>query len=181
LEGLEDMTYREFVNSFLAYDTERTVEEKFCEYLGVSQQDEAFLKVAWLGLFEEEKIGLSAASPAQVLQKRLEERWSFGQEDRDMIVMHHQFGYLLDGKAHCLEASLATVGQDPVHTGMSNTVGWPLAIAVKNYLLGKINLKGLHRPVVPEIYEPIIKELVELGIELTEEEKPWVEPLPPGL
>ncbi|HAA22792.1 MAG TPA: saccharopine dehydrogenase, partial [Cytophagales bacterium] len=118
LEGSEEMTYREFVNSFLAYDVQRTVEEKLCSYLGVTQEEEAFQKLVWIGLFENEPIGLPNATPAQVLQKRLEERWRFGQEDRDMIVMHHQFGYLLDGKPHCMEASLATVGQEPGHTGM---------------------------------------------------------------
>ena len=181
LENSEKMTYRAFVNSFLAYDTERSVEEKFCAYLGVTTEDEAYQKVAWLGLFEDEVIGLANATPAEVLQKRLMEKWHFGEEDRDMIVMHHQFGYLKDGKPHCLEASLVSIGQDSLHTAMSNTVGWPLAIAVKNYMLGKLNLKGIHRPMNPELYEPILQELDAMGIEMTEEEKEWTEPLPPSI
>jgi hypothetical protein len=53
-------------------------------------------------------------------------------------------------------------------TSMSRTVGLPAAIGVKLILQGKINLTGVHTPVIPEIYEPVLEELEQLGIHFTE-------------
>jgi hypothetical protein len=40
----------------------------------------------------------------------------------------------------------------------------PLAIGVKNILLGNIKSKGVLIPITAEIYEPVMKELGELGV-----------------
>lgn len=53
-------------------------------------------------------------------------------------------------------------------TSMSRTVGLPAAIGVKLILQGKVKLTGVHIPVVPEIYEPVLAELEQLGIHFTE-------------
>jgi hypothetical protein len=47
---------------------------------------------------------------------------------------------------------------------MAKTVGLPMGIAAKLILQNRIKLKGLHLPVKPEIYLPILKELEEYGI-----------------
>ena len=47
---------------------------------------------------------------------------------------------------------------------MAITVGTPLAIGVKLIMNNQINLKGVHIPVSPEIYEPVMEELKEHGI-----------------
>jgi hypothetical protein len=52
---------------------------------------------------------------------------------------------------------------------MSKTVGLPVAIAAKLILQGKIRLTGVHIPIHPEIYEPVMKELEDYGICFTEE------------
>jgi len=53
-------------------------------------------------------------------------------------------------------------------TSMSRTVGLPAAIGVKLILQGQINLSGVHTPVIPEIYGPVLAELERLGIHFTE-------------
>ena len=55
-------------------------------------------------------------------------------------------------------------GEDPIHTAMAKTVGLPLGIAAKLILLNKINLKGLHIPIVKEIYTPVLEELKKHNI-----------------
>ena len=47
---------------------------------------------------------------------------------------------------------------------MARTVGLPAAIATRMILDGEINLTGVHIPVVPEIYEPVLQELEQLDI-----------------
>ena len=58
IEGSEDMTNRDFFNSFLAYNPHDSVELKLRHYLGIEQDDYIWEKLVWLGLFEDKKIGL---------------------------------------------------------------------------------------------------------------------------
>lgn len=170
VDGSEELTYRQFLNSFLAYSSTDLVEQKLCNYVGISQDSAIFKKIAWLGLFEDRKIGLKNATPAQILQKILEEKWSLAPGDKDMIVMQHQFEYELNGEHRKRTCSMVCLGDNTVHTGMSKTVGWPLAIAVKLILQGKIKSRGVQIPNVKEIYQPILAELKTLGIQFIEED-----------
>lgn len=167
---LENMTYREFTNSFLPYNLEDSVEQKLCDYVGIDLDSEAMSRLKWLGIFDDTKIGLTEATPAQILQKLLEEKWALGAEDKDMIVMQHQFDYVLDGKNKRITSSLVVRGKDQVHTAMSITVGIPVAIATKLFLNGVIKQSGVIVPTMKDVYEPVLKELEEYGIVFIEEE-----------
>ena len=169
ISGLSNMTWRDFINSFLVFDQVKTVEEKLQSYLSLS--DEVMSKLKWLGIFQKELVGLEKATPAQVLQKLLETKWSLEAEDKDMIVMQHQFYYRLEGEEKCLHSSLVLEGKDQIHTAMSMTVGLPVAIATKLILQGKIQLTGVQIPVIKEVYEPVLEELKSFGIDFVEEEK----------
>ena len=51
-------------------------------------------KLLWLDILSsDKKIGIKNATPAQCLQKILEDKWSLGEDDKDMIVMYHKFVY----------------------------------------------------------------------------------------
>ena len=168
VSGLSNMTWRDFINSFLVYDEVKTVEEKLQSYLSLSS--EVMNKLRWLGIFENVSVGLQDATPAQALQKLLESKWSLEEEDKDMIVMQHQFHYQLNGEEKCFHSSLVLEGKDKIHTAMSMTVGLPLAIATKLILQQKIKLSGVQIPVMKEIYEPVLEELKSFGIDFVEEE-----------
>ena len=92
------------------------------------------------------------------------------EEDKDMIVMQHQFHYQLNGEEKCFHSSLVLEGKDQIHTAMSMTVGLPLAIATKLILQQKIKLSGVQIPVMKEIYEPVLEELKSFGIDFVEQE-----------
>lgn len=170
LEGVEKMSRRDFLNAFLTYDETASVEEKLCAYTGIEQGGEEYNKIAWLGLFDHIPVGLTAATPAQVLQKILEEKWQLGPEDKDMIMMQHKFEYRLQGEKREIIASLVCIGDDPQRTAMAKTVGLPLGIAAKLVLEGRINRTGVHVPISADIYNPILAELAELGIRMLEKE-----------
>ena len=97
MENTEDMTYREFINSFMASRTDIPVEEKLSIYLGFEKDSRMMERLLWLGIFEDKKIGVPGLSPAKVLQKILEEKWNLNPGDKDMILMQHQFDFLKDG------------------------------------------------------------------------------------
>ena len=169
VENSENLTYRAFINLFFPYNNELSVEEKLCSYLNLSQDSEEFRKIEWLGVFTDIIVGLKDASPAQILQKICEEKWTLGVEDKDMIVMQHQFEYVENGEQKKLNSSLLVFGDDPRYTSMAKTVGLPVAIAAKLILNGKINSTGVKIPTTKDIYIPVLKELEENGINFVEE------------
>lgn len=170
LQDTEDMTYRQFTNLFLAYNPNDSVELKLMHYLNIPQDSELMDKLQWLGIFSDQKIGLSDVSPAQVLQKILEKKWALGKNEKDMIVMYHKFGYKLKGELKMIESSMVSKGRDKNETAMARTVGLPVAIATKNILNGNITTPGVQIPITKEIYEPMLAELAENGITFTEKE-----------
>lgn len=167
MENTEDMTYQEFVNSFLYYHPSDSVRTKLFYYMHIDQDSDIIEKLDWLGIFDDKtKLGLKNATPAQALQHILAKRWQLEPDDRDMIVMWHKFIYREKGKRKTTEltSSLVVEGKSSTDTAMSRTVGLPLAMAVKLYLTGRLKATGLHIPTSKEIYEPILKELKEYGI-----------------
>ncbi|MCK4750996.1 MAG: saccharopine dehydrogenase NADP-binding domain-containing protein [Bacteroidales bacterium] len=163
------MSYRDFTNSFLAYNIIDPVETKLARYLGIDPDAEIMKKLEWLGLFERRKAAVQDQTPARILQALLEEKLTLDPGDKDMIVMQHQIEYQLEDQRHRTVSSMAIFGDDRVHTAMSKTVGLPVAIAAKLLLLDKIRLKGVHIPIHSEIYNPVMDELEENGIRFTEE------------
>ena len=170
VENSENLTNREFINLFFPYNTELSVEEKFCSYLKISQDSDEFEKAKWLGMFSENIVGIEKATPAKVLQKILEEKWTLSAEDKDMIVMQHQFEYTLNGEDKKLNSSLLVFGDNQRDTSMAKTVGLPVAIATKLILTGEIKSTGVRIPTSKDIYIPVLKELTENGINFVEEE-----------
>ena len=63
--------------------------------------------------------------------------------DKDMILMLHEFEYVLNDQNHFLQSSLVVKGENAVRTAMAKTVGLPLGIAAKLILENKIALHGL--------------------------------------
>jgi len=171
MEGSETMSYREFTNSFLPYKPYDSVELKLRHYLKIDQDDVIWDKLLEIDLFNaDKKIGLKDATPAQILQKILMEKWTLKPDDKDMIVMYHKFGFELNGKKRQIESNMVVKGDDQTYTAMAKTVGLPVAIATLKILNGDISTPGVQLPITKEIYEPILKELKENGIIFHEKE-----------
>lgn len=173
IENSGEMSYRQFTNLFLAYNPHDSVELKLMHYLNIPQDSELMEKLTWLGLFEDRPIGLEKATPAQILQKLLEEKWALGEGEKDMIVMYHKLGYRLAGEEKMLESYMVTLGRNRQETAMARTVGLPVAIAVRNILAGNIHTPGVQIPISREIYQPMLQELAEYGIAFSEKEVPY--------
>ncbi len=161
-------TFRQFLDSFLPSDQSLGVEEKLAQVIP-NLDFPMFEKIQWLGFFENRPLPKTSGSPAEILQAILEKDWALNPEDKDMIVMQHLFEIKTSQGLKKVTSSLVSFGKDSVYTAMAKTVGLPLAIAVDLFLDGKINLHGLHIPVLPEIYEPILEELTRCGIHFVEE------------
>jgi len=171
MQNSEDMSYREFVNSFLPYSPTDSVELKMRYSLKIDQDDLMWEKLLELDIFNnKKKIGIKDATPAQALQKILEEKWTLAPDDKDMIVMYHKFGYELNGKKKQIDSTMVHIGEDQTYTAMAKTVGLPVAIATVKILNKEITTPGVLRPITKEVYEPILAELAENRIEFNEKE-----------
>jgi saccharopine dehydrogenase-like NADP-dependent oxidoreductase len=175
IENSEGMTYREFINLFLPYSPTDSVELKLRYYLKIDQDDVMWGKLLELNLFDAtKKIFLKHATPAQILQKILEDSWTLADDDKDMIVMYHKFGYELNGEKKQIDAHTVVIGENRTHTAMAKTVGLPVAMATLLILNKKIKTAGVQIPLDKEVYEPILKELTSYGIKFTETEVPYL-------
>jgi saccharopine dehydrogenase-like NADP-dependent oxidoreductase len=107
-------------------------------------------------------------SAAEGLQVALEKKLALLPEDKDMIIMQHEFEYETNGEHKKLYSSLVVKGEDNIATAMAKTVGLPLGIAAKLILQNKIALSGVHMPLAKEIYNPVLKELEQHGVRFEE-------------
>lgn len=175
VENSEGMSYREFTNLFLPYSPTDSVELKLRHYLKIDQDDIMWLKLLELDLFNAHKlISIKKATPAQILQRILEDSWTLASDDKDMIVMYHKFGYELGGKKHQIDANMVVLGEDRTHTAMAKTVGLPVAMASLLILNNQISTRGVQIPIKKEIYTPVLRQLGDYGVGFNEYEVPYL-------
>ena len=175
IDDSENMSYRDFVNAFLPYSPTDSVELKLRHQLKIDQDDIVWDKLEELDVFNDFKmVGLKKATPAQILQKILMDSWTLGEDDKDMIVMYHKFGYEIDGEKHQIDATMVSIGEDQTYTAMAKTVGLPVAIATLLILNKHITTSGVQIPIHKEVYEPILKELKKFGIVFQEKKVPYL-------
>ncbi|MFT6053997.1 MAG: saccharopine dehydrogenase (NADP+, L-glutamate forming) [Roseivirga sp.] len=170
MEGVNEMTHRQFINSFLTYNPNDSVELKLAHYLGLELEGPEMHKLKWLDIFEETAIGLKKGTPAQILEHILKKKWTIRPDEKDQIVMWHLFDYIENGKKKRIRSAMVANGENSTETAMAKTVGFPLGVATKLLLQGKIEARGVVIPITPEFYEPILAELDQLGFHFIEEE-----------
>jgi saccharopine dehydrogenase-like NADP-dependent oxidoreductase len=128
-------------------------------------------QLSWLGINDGQTlINKGRCSAADVLQLILEQKLSLQPGDRDLVVMQHEIRYQKEGSHYLVKSCLSLEGKDDAHTAMAATVGLPLGMAATLMLLEKLPLTGLHIPILPQIYEPILALLQEQGIAFIETE-----------
>jgi saccharopine dehydrogenase-like NADP-dependent oxidoreductase len=148
----------------------QAIREKTAAFLEIPADDPVLDALEWLGLFSDQPAGREKESPFEVTSDLMIEKMMPGPDERDMIAMQHSF--LVEypgGKREVIHSRLLEFGSFSTHTAVSRAVALPAAIAVRLLLEGKIKATGVHRPVIPEIYSPVLEGLKETGIRITEE------------
>jgi saccharopine dehydrogenase (NADP+, L-glutamate forming)/spermidine synthase len=144
-----------------AKDLKKTVSER----LGIPSGLAILRRLEWLGLFSDEPLPVQKGSALDNISARMTAKLSYLPGERDMIVLQHEFyaSYPKAGKEKIV-STLIDYGIPGGDSSMSRTVGLPPAIGTKLILEGKIRETGVHIPVNPEIYLPILAELKTLNI-----------------
>lgn len=160
----DKLSYLEWMDAYVSSEPGNSVKERVAHLIGQDVKSEVIHKLEWLGLFRKKKIKLPNATPALILENLLLDKWKLEKGDKDMILMHHEFEYEQKGKKYLLKSSLVMKGEDDQHTAMAKLVGLPMGIFVRLVLAGKITTKGVHIPVMKQVYEPVLEELKEYGV-----------------
>jgi saccharopine dehydrogenase-like NADP-dependent oxidoreductase len=127
----------------------------------------------WLGLFGNDPLPCEKSSPMDVLGGRLLEKLQYREGERDMIVLHHEFrAEYPKGRKERITSTLIDFGIPRGDSAMSRTVSLPAAIAARLMLEGRIKETGVHIPVNPLIYEPVLDELARVNITCKEKTYP---------
>lgn len=168
IHNTQNLTYRELVSAFTPGNDLAQLEKRVCDFLNLTQKQDEFKKLIWLGLFDDTKINLAEGSPAFILQQLLQQKWKLQKGELDMIVMYHEIEASYPNKKEKISSALVVKGENEILTAMSKTVGLPMAIAAKHLMLGDIKLRGVVIPTMPELYNPILNELAEYGISFEE-------------
>lgn len=157
-------SYRELLESFLPRSED--IRTSLIEELGYV--DELVVsQLCWL--FDDHHLPTKKATMEELLIDLIVRKWRMEPQDKDMVVMQHMVEYVENDRAYLIRSSLKWTGEDQQKTAMSTLVGLPLAYAVIEFMLGKINVRGLYRPTVPEIYDHVLQRLVHVGIKFKEE------------
>jgi saccharopine dehydrogenase-like NADP-dependent oxidoreductase len=124
----------------------------------------------FLGFFSDEKLQYNKTTPFEITSDRMINKMMLHDNERDAVILQHLFlAVYPDGKREVIKSSMLDFGTPATNTSIARTVSLPTAIAVKLILEKKIEVTGVLRPVIPQIYNPILNELKTLGIEMKEE------------
>ncbi|MBT4967535.1 MAG: saccharopine dehydrogenase, partial [Bacteroidetes bacterium] len=168
--NLNGKTYAEFMAKMIGTDNSQNLKQKVADYLEVSINSNPIIAIEWLGLFEDKLIGCEENSAFEITSDLMIDKMMIGKEERDMVVMQHTFvASYENNKKEVIKSRLIDFGTLQTDTSVARTVALPAAVAVKMLLEGKIKATGVHIPVIPEIYHPILDSLEELNIKMIEE------------
>lgn len=167
----DKLSYHDLMEAFLGISQHTgSVKDRIAKMLEIEPDNPIMQKLDWLGLFSKRRIKLQNATPALILENLLLEKWSLKPNDKDMVIMQHVFDYELQKKKRKMTSTLIMKGNNSDDTAMSRLVGLPLGIFVKLLMQGKISTTGVAIPTMPEVYEPIMAELAEHGVQFIDEE-----------
>ncbi len=169
---LKGKTYRQMLADLVDAASGEDVAKAAARKLGLAGSDEILRRLEWLGLFENDPLP-ALDNRLDVLCHRLEEKLFYKEGEKDMLLLKHTF--IVENKKKKKEKITSTLidyGIPFGDTSMARTVSLPMAIGTRMMAEGRIALTGVLIPVLPEIYEPILKELETLNIKMEEKRVP---------
>jgi saccharopine dehydrogenase-like NADP-dependent oxidoreductase len=161
----ENKTYSEFTASLIGKVKSNDIALETAKFLKVDENNNIIKRLRWLGLFENKNIPLNKGTNADLLVALMLEKMSYQDHEKDMIIVHDEIVAKFKDRYEKRTSTMMVEGIPAGDSAMSRAVSFPAAIASKQILENKIGSKGVHIPVLPEIYNPVLDELEQFGFE----------------
>jgi saccharopine dehydrogenase-like NADP-dependent oxidoreductase len=167
---MKGMTYADMICHQIRSRNSSDIRKQVAAFLNIPFSSYALGAIEWLGLFKQEPMGRGIDSTFEVTSDLMIGKMGLGPDERDMVVLQHTFlaGYS-DGRKEVIRSRMLDFGTQRTNTSIARTVALPAAISAEMILLGKITVKGVHIPVIPEIYNPVLQQLESMNIKMVEE------------
>jgi len=167
---MKGMSFSDLILHQIDKQNPTSIRQQVAAYLDMPVTAYALDALEWLGLFKNEPMGRSIDSTFEVTSDLMINKMGLGQDERDMVALQHTFlaGYP-DGRKEVIRSRMLDFGTLATNTSIARTVALPAAISAEMILSGKISVKGVHIPVIPEIYNPVLDQLETMNIKMVEE------------
>ena len=168
--NVEGMSYADFLAKMIDADNSENIKAKVAAKLGVAEDSNTIVALEWIGLFSDEQMDRKEDSPFEITSDLMIAKMMIGEDERDMVVMQHTFvAKYPDGKREVIKSRMLDFGTLKTDTSIARTVALPAACVVDMLLEGKIKTTGVHIPVIPEIYNPVLDQLGTMDIKMVED------------
>jgi saccharopine dehydrogenase-like NADP-dependent oxidoreductase len=162
-------TVKEFIlTKMFKTEKDKCLKMLLMEKYNLSEESVVLKKFEWLGFFDDTPIPIKKGGAVDVLTAIMLEKMSYKEGERDLLVLHHKFTAEYPNKTQKITSTMIDYGIPNGDTSMARTVSLPAAIGVHMILQNKITVKGVHMPILPDIYNPVLNELENLDIKVIE-------------
>ena len=164
---LPGKTFRQVMAELIGKAGTDNLKADLAAFLNLSPTSGVMMALEWLGLLEDAPVS-DKSTLLDVLADQMLVKMSYRAGECDLVVLVHEFLARYPDREECISSTLIATGIPGGETAMARTVGLPAAIGTRMILEGEITLTGVHIPVLPEIYEPVLAELEQQGITCVE-------------
>ncbi len=166
------MTWGDLIRELANGATGSDLKQDLAKFWNTDVSDVAISKLEWLGVLSDMPLPFEKGSVLDALCHIMNEKMPYAPGERDMIVLHHEFIAEYPDKKEKITSTLIDYGIPNGDSSMARTVSLPAAVGARLILDDKITATGVHIPVSPDLYNPVLDELARLNIEFKEKTVP---------
>ena len=167
IDGLEGKTYADLTAMLAGVDGTDDLKAKLSAHLGIDAAGPELAGMEWLGLFGNDPLP-GPTAPVDILTKRMLQKMSYAEGERDMLVLQHTFVAEFPDKIERITSTMIDFGIPGGDSSMNRTVDLPATVGVRFILEGRFTHSRGDHSGYPELYEPAMAELQDLGIHFSE-------------
>ncbi len=161
----ECATYRQMTAGLLGVDGSCDLTAQLASHLKLPRHSAVVKRIQWLGLTEERPLPSGISCPRDATGRLMLDRLQYHEGQRDMVVLTHQYtARLPGGEGQKISSVMVDYGEPGGASAIARTTGLPVAVVCLLVARGEVQLRGVHIPVHPTVYEPCLRELERLGI-----------------
>ncbi|MCK4340866.1 MAG: saccharopine dehydrogenase NADP-binding domain-containing protein [Phycisphaerae bacterium] len=165
------MTFAQWTANLIKQSATNNLRKDVAEHIGLDPADNVLDRLEWLGLFSNDPLPITGkeTTALDILAALMNEKMPYQPGERDMIALVHKFiARFPDGREEKISSTLIDFGRPDGDNSMARTVSLPAAVGAKLILTGEIKDTGVHMPVKPGIYNPVLDELATMDIRCVE-------------